>query len=145
MQKTILVVDDDANMVDLLNLTLQEAGYAVVTAADGVTALKKARSLSPDLILLDLVLPEMDGFSVCETLRRERSTAQLPIVMLTGLTSVLNRYAGIGSGANAYLNKPITPDEIITTVKSLIGEPGQLTLLPPDAASPRLHRNASES
>jgi len=142
MQKTILVVDDDANMVDLLNVTLQEAGYAVVAAADGLTALKKARSVMPDLILLDLVLPEMDGFSVCETLRRERPTAQIPIVMLTGLTSTLNRYAGIGSGANAYLTKPITPDEIIASIKSLIGEPGQLTLLPSDAGNSRMHHGA---
>src|SRR5215471_1255530 len=93
-RQRILIVDDNAEIIEFLRLTLRDAGFGVTIANDGLTALKRARSLLPDLVLLDLVLPELDGFSVCETLRRDRVTARIPIIILTGLSSELNRYAG---------------------------------------------------
>ena len=119
MSKTILIVDDDIDLLDLLRCSFTTAGFSIVTATNGLDALKLARSRSPDLILLDLVLPELDGFHVCETLRRERATAATPIIMLTGLTSQLNRFAGLGCGANDYVMKPIAPEQIVARVRAL--------------------------
>jgi DNA-binding response OmpR family regulator len=119
-QQRILIVDDDADVIDLLRMSLKQAGFAVAVANDGVSALKEARSRLPDLILLDLVLPELDGFSVCETLRSERETAHVPIVMLTGLSSELNRYAGMDCGANDYLPKPVDLEKLLARVKALL-------------------------
>src|SRR5215471_12576914 len=79
----ILVVDDEPEAVELVEFNLKQAGYAVTTAADGAEALKKARSQTPDLIVLDVMLPEMDGFEICKTLRLDAVTAKVPIIMLT--------------------------------------------------------------
>ena len=119
-QRTILVVDDNAEVVDLLRLGLEQSGFEIATAGDGLTALKHARARVPDLILLDLVLPELDGFSVCEALRRERETAHIPIILLTGLSSELNRYAGLGCGANDYLAKPVDLKKLVTRINALL-------------------------
>jgi DNA-binding response OmpR family regulator len=120
----ILVVDDDPEVMVLLRLALKGAGFSVASAKDGVGALKQARSLLPELILLDVVLPELDGFSVCETLRRDRDTAHIPIIMLTGLSSELNRYAGLDCGADDYLAKPIDLQQLLGRVQKLIGRLG---------------------
>src|ERR1700722_7548612 len=106
MRKKILVVDDDAELVELVSFNLEQAGYTIGTAANGVEAIKKARSLEPDLIVLDGMMPELDGFAVCEILRRDPATASIPIMMLTALSSELGRMAGLGSGANDFLSKP---------------------------------------
>src|SRR5579864_1498702 len=106
MPKKILVVDDDADVVELLCFNLKKAGFAIGTAFNGVEALKKARSIAPDLILLDLMLPELDGFAVCEILRRDPATASIPIIMVTALSTQLARLAGLEAGANAYVTKP---------------------------------------
>lgn len=121
MRKTILVVDDDLDLLEALSCSFEQAGFTTITAVDGNEALEKARSHSPDLILLDLVLPELDGFTVCEILRRERATAGIPIVMLTGLTSQLNRFAGLDCGAVDYVTKPVGPDELISRIRHLLG------------------------
>jgi two-component system response regulator RpaA len=118
---TILIVDDNAEVVDVLRLALEHAGFEVAAAGDGRAALKQARTLLPDLILLDLVLPELDGFSVCEALRRERATARTPIILLTGLSSELNRYAGLDSGADDYLPKPVNLEQLLPRIKELLG------------------------
>jgi DNA-binding response OmpR family regulator len=120
-----LVVDDDPEVVVLLRLALKGAGFSVVSANDGVAALKRARLLLPDLVLLDLILPELDGFSVCETLRRDRETAHIPIIMLTGLSSELNRYAGLDCGADDYLAKPIDLQQLLTRIRVRLGVPGK--------------------
>lgn len=119
MQK-ILLVDDDPDVVELLRLSLVAAGFSVIAAANGIDALKQARAHRPDLIVLDLVLPEMDGFTVCETLRKERATASIPILILTGLTSQLNRFSGLESGADDYVTKPVTVDEFLAKIKTLL-------------------------
>ena len=99
MRKRVLVVEDDAEMVDLLRFNLQKAGFAIATAADGIEALKKVRSLAPDLIVLDLMLPELDGFSVCEILRQDPDTASTPIIMLTAKAQEADKVVGFDLGA----------------------------------------------
>jgi DNA-binding response OmpR family regulator len=120
MQKRILVVDDDPDVVELVSFKLKQAGYAIGTACNGVEAIKKARSLTPDLILLDVMMPELDGFAVCEILRRDSATASIPIVMLTALSSELSRLAGLGSGATDFISKPFSPRLLLERVGNLL-------------------------
>jgi DNA-binding response OmpR family regulator len=119
MRKKILIVDDDAEVVELLRFNLKKAGFAVGTAANGVEALKKACSLSPDLILLDVMLPELDGFAVCEILRRDPATSAIPILMLTAVTSEFARLTGLDAGANGYLTKPFSLKQLVSRVDKL--------------------------
>jgi len=107
--------------VELLCFNLKRGGFSVGTAMDGIEALKKARSLRPDLILLDLMLPELDGFAVCEILRRDTTLASVPIIMLTALSGQLSRISGLGSGANRYLTKPFSPRSLLESVEELLG------------------------
>ena len=120
MRKKILVVDDDAEFVELVRFNLKRAGYAVGTALDGIEALKKARSLGPDLILLDLMLPELNGFAVCEILRRDAATSSTPIIILTALSGELGRLAGLDCGANDYVSKPFNPRQLVSKVEDLL-------------------------
>jgi two-component system, OmpR family, alkaline phosphatase synthesis response regulator PhoP len=120
MAKKILVVDDNTELLELLRLNFKGAGFAIATAANGVDAIKKARSLSPDLILLDLLLPELDGFAVCEILRNDAATASIPIVILSGVFSQFSRMAAIESGATDFLAKPVSPRHVISRVKELL-------------------------
>jgi DNA-binding response OmpR family regulator len=121
MRKKILVVEDDADLVELLCFNLKKAGFAIGTATDGVEALKKARSVVPDLILLDLMLPELDGFAVCEILRRDPATASIPIIMLTAVSSELARLAGLESGANDYITKPFSLKDLLGRIRMEMG------------------------
>ena len=120
MRKKILVVEDNTDLLAVLRLSLKAAGFAVATATNGIEALKKAHSLSPDLIVLDLVLPELDGFAVCETLRRGPATAPIPIVVLTGLTSEAARSAGLKAGACEFITKPVSPKHLVARIKELL-------------------------
>ena len=124
MRRKILVVDDDADIVEMLSYILKQAGFAISTAFNGIDALKKVRSLSPDLVLLDLMLPEMDGFAVCETLRRHAATATLPVIMLTAMSGELGRLSGLGCGANDYLTKPFSPKVLVLKLKALLKKQG---------------------
>jgi DNA-binding response OmpR family regulator len=119
-RKKILVVDDDAEVVELICFNLKKAGFSIGTANDGIDALKKARSLMPDLILLDLMLPGLDGFAICEILRRDTVTAAIPIIMLTALSSELSRLAGMDCGANDYITKPFSPRLLVARVVKLL-------------------------
>jgi DNA-binding response OmpR family regulator len=123
VRKKILVVEDDPDLVELLSFNLRGCGFTVSTATDGLDALKKARAIVPDLILLDLMLPELDGFGVCETLRREPATAGIPIIMLTAMSSQFARLAGLEAGANDYITKPFSPKQLVARVQSLLGQP----------------------
>jgi DNA-binding response OmpR family regulator len=133
MRRKILVVDDDADIVELLSFNLKQAGFAIGTAANGIEALKKVRSMKFDLILLDLMLPEMDGFAVCETLRRHADTAAIPIIMLTALSGELGRLSGLACGANEYITKPFSPRLLVSKVDALLKKGDN-----PTAASPPL-------
>jgi len=123
MPKKILVVEDDAELVELLCFNLKRAGFATGTAGDGVDALSKARALSPDLILLDLMLPELDGYTVCEILRRDAATAAIPVIMVTAASSGLARLAGLDAGANDYVTKPFRIKELLARIEALLGAP----------------------
>ena len=117
MRKKILIVEDNTELLELVRLILRQAGFATLEATNGVDALKKARSGNPDLILLDLVLPELDGFAVCEHLRRDAVMGATPIIMLTGLTSTMTRYAGIESGATEFVTKPVNPAHLLSRIE----------------------------
>ncbi len=126
MRKKILVVEDNTELLELLRLSLKEEGFAVATAATGIEALKKVRTIQPDLIILDLVLPELDGFAVGETLRKDHTFATVPIIVLTGLTSEITRYAGIESGANEYVTKPFSRDHLVSRIKHWLSQPAPI-------------------
>ena len=116
----ILVVDDEPDAVELVAFNLKNAGFDVVTAGDGKEALSKARSANPDLIVLDLMLPEMDGLDVCKNLRKDAETANIPIVMLTAKTGEVDRVLGLELGADDYVTKPFSTRELILRVKNLL-------------------------
>ena len=120
MRKTILVVEDDLDLVELLRFNLDNAGFSVVAATDGAEALKKSKALLPDLILLDLMLPELDGFAVCEILRRDERTARIPIIILTAMSGELARVAGIGAGANDFITKPFSPKQLLSRIETAL-------------------------
>jgi DNA-binding response OmpR family regulator len=120
MKPKILIVDDEPDVVQLIEYNLKAAGYDVVTAADGAEALDQARSTSPNLIILDLMLPEVDGLDVCKVLRRDRNTAGIPIVMLTAKASENDRVLGLELGADDYVTKPFSPRELVLRVKRLL-------------------------
>ncbi len=116
----ILVVDDEPEAVELVEFNLKQAGYAVITAADGAEALKKARAQRPDLIVLDVMLPEMDGFEICKSLRLDPATAKVPIIMLTAKAAEIDRVLGLELGADDYLTKPFSPRELLLRVKKIL-------------------------
>ncbi len=120
MARKILVVDDEAVLVETIAYNLEQAGYRVVTAADGSSALDAARSEIPDLIILDVMLPGMDGLEVCRQLRRESSTATTPIVMLTAKSDEIDKVVGLEVGADDYVTKPFGRRELLARVRALL-------------------------
>ena len=120
MKQKILVVDDEPDAVELLEVNLKGAGYEVVSAHDGEEALTKARMTLPDLIILDLMLPEVDGMEVCKILRRDQKTAGIPIIMLTAKAAEIDRVLGLELGADDYVTKPFSPRELVLRVKRLL-------------------------
>ena len=120
MPKKILLVEDNTELLELLCMNCEDAGFSTATATNGVEALEKARAFSPDLIVLDLVLPELDGFAVCETLRKDPATASVPIIMLTGLSSQFSRFAGLESGGTDFFTKPTSPNKLVSRIKHLL-------------------------
>jgi DNA-binding response OmpR family regulator len=116
----ILVVDDEPDAVELIEFNLKAAGYEVVSAADGQEALKKARVSVPDLIVLDVMLPEVDGLEVCKILRRDPTTSAIPIIMLTAKAAEIDRVLGLELGADDYITKPFSPRELVLRIKNLL-------------------------
>ncbi len=116
----ILIVDDEPDAIELIRFNLKASGYDVVAAEDGEEALLKARKFSPDLILLDIMLPEIDGLEVCKILRRDPATAKLPIIMLTAKASEIDRVLGLEFGADDYVTKPFSPRELLLRIRNLL-------------------------
>jgi len=120
MKPRILVVDDEPEAVELVEFNLKQAGFTVVTARDGREALKQARVNPPALVVLDLMLPEVDGLEVCKLLRRDAVTAGLPILMLTAKAAELDRVLGLELGADDYVTKPFSPRELVLRIKKIL-------------------------
>ena len=115
--KKVLIVDDDVKTVELVKLYLKRDGYKVLTAYDGVEALRLAREAHPDLIVLDLMLPDIDGLEVCRTLRGE---SDVSIIMLTARTTDEDKLAGLELGADDYVTKPFSPSELAARVRAVL-------------------------
>ena len=136
MGKKILVVEDERNIVDILTFNLTREGYDTLEALDGAEGLRLALAEDPDLILLDLMLPKMDGFEVCRTLREQgRAT---PIIMLTAREEETDKVLGLELGADDYITKPFSMRELLARVKSNIRRSDMLTRAAPKSAANRL-------
>ncbi len=116
----ILVVDDELHIRRILQFQLEKAGYEVVTAENGEAALLLVRRESPDLIILDLMMPRLDGFEVCRRLRQNFQTSQIPIIMLTAKSELPDKIKGLKDGANDYLVKPYSNEELVLRVKNVL-------------------------
>jgi two-component system alkaline phosphatase synthesis response regulator PhoP len=113
----ILVVDDEANIIDLVKLYLEREGFKVESASEGVTAFEIIRADEPDLVVLDIMLPEMDGFEVC---RQTRAFSEVPIIMLTARDEDFDKIVGLELGADDYMTKPFNPRELVARVKAIL-------------------------
>lgn len=120
MSHTILVVEDEPTTLKLIKLVLQQEGYRVLTADDGPTGLRLATTMQPDLILLDIMLPGMDGFTVCRYLRQDTATLHVPVVMFTGLDRPADQRNAYAAGSDDYIVKPVRRDELLEKVRSAL-------------------------
>jgi two-component system alkaline phosphatase synthesis response regulator PhoP/two-component system response regulator VicR len=119
MAKKILACDDERHIVRLIQVNLERSGYQVVTAFDGAEALKKVEAERPDLIVLDVMMPKMDGFEVLKRLQANPETREIPVIMLTAKAQDVDVFRGWSSGVSAYLTKPFNPLELLTFVKRI--------------------------
>ncbi len=120
MTKRILIVDDEIESVKLIGLMLQRRGYEIVAARSGAQALEKVRTEHPDLVILDVMMPDIDGYEVCRRLRADPDTARLPIIMFTAKTMVDDKVAGFQAGADDYLTKPVHPEELASRIEAVL-------------------------
>ena len=130
---TVLVVDDEPNLVDLVKGYLQQEGFEVAVATDAPSAVESARTLQPDLIVLDLMLPGFDGFEVC---RRVRQFSDAYVLMLTARAEEIDRIVGLEVGADDYLTKPFSPRELVARVKAMLRRPRSSPAVASDAPAP---------
>jgi len=121
MAVTVLIVEDDKNIAELLQMYLEKEGFAVALAADGGQGVSKFRSIKPDLVLLDLMLPVMDGWAVCRTIRAE---SQIPIIMLTAKGETSDKVAGLKGGADDYITKPFEMKEVLARIEAVLRRSG---------------------
>ena len=117
MAVSVLIVEDDRNIAELLQLYLEKEGYAVITAEDGGKGLEKFRTIKPDLVLLDVMMPVMDGWAVCKAIRAE---SQVPIIMLTAKGETDDKVSGLKSGADDYITKPFEMKEVLARIEAVL-------------------------
>jgi DNA-binding response OmpR family regulator len=122
MDEKILVIEDDPGTLRLMVYSLQHEGYQVISAANGLEGLRKAQEEEPDLVVLDVMLPGIDGYEVCHRLRAEPHTAHLPILMLSGKAQETDKATGLKVGADDYIAKPVSPSETADRVRKLLAE-----------------------
>lgn len=139
MKKTILTIDDQADIRRLVRMTLEYDGYTVLEASEGEQGLALARSHRPDLILLDVMMPGLDGLMVGKTLQADPQLSRIPVIMLTALDRDADIDAGLGTGARAYLCKPFGPVELLQMIESFILE-AQGTLASNTGTAPSIPR-----
>lgn len=120
MNCKVLVVDDEADMLELLDTNFRAQGYEVRTAATGIQALNEARAFLPDLIVLDLLLGELDGLSVCEILRAQPSTSNIPVIVITAMGGMIPQFHALDSGASDFLTKPFSPRDLLQRAERII-------------------------
>jgi len=119
-KEKILIIEDEKNIVELLTFNLEQEGYRVTAAARGDEGLQKAKKEKPDLIILDLMLPEINGFEICKILKDDPQTVQIPIFMLTAKSTEADKVLGLELGADDYLTKPFSPREMLARVKTIL-------------------------
>lgn len=124
MPKKILAVDDEKNIVKLVQAVLERHGFQVITAYDGKEALQKIASEHPDLVILDVMMPYMDGFEVLQTMRRNAVTREIPVIMLTAKSQDQDVFRGWQSGVDLYLTKPFNPTELVSFVRRIFKTDG---------------------
>ncbi|MHB9154450.1 MAG: response regulator transcription factor, partial [Endomicrobiales bacterium] len=120
MVEKILIADDDLEIIDLLKFTFEQENYLVVAVNDGEEALRRAKEEHPDVVILDVNMPKMTGFEVCEKIRQDGDTCLIPVIMLTSLDKAKDKITGLKLGADDYLAKPFEPFEIVARVEALI-------------------------
>ena len=130
MKETILIVEDESDIVKMLEYNLKKEGFRTFSASDGRQALEMAVRHRPDLIILDLMLPEMDGLEVCKSLKKESKTANIPIIMLTAKTQETDKIVGLELGADDYMTKPFSPRELIARIKAVLRRSTEKEKLP---------------
>ncbi len=139
MDKKILVVDDEQDIVDLISYNLGKEGYKVSTASNGNQAVELASAVKPDLVILDIMMPGMDGFEVCRTLRQNSGTASVAIMFLTAKSGEIDQILGLELGADDYIQKPISPRVLIARVKTILRR-GTETVRTETIAAPEILR-----
>lgn len=127
MKNLIMLVDDEPNLRELLRQMLELGGFDVVEAEDGLEALEKLEMVAPDVMILDVMMPNLDGVSLCKKLRAGTDFAGLPIIMVSGKTQHKAVQEGLAAGANQYLCKPITVQELLQSVQSVLPAPSPLS------------------
>ena len=123
MAGKILIIEDDISTSQFLSYTMEHKGYQAITALDGTDGLKKALTGKPDLIILDIMLPGLDGFELCHRLRTYAPTANIPVLILSAKAQDTDKAAGFKMGANYYIVKPADPAQIVDAVKNMLKEP----------------------
>jgi DNA-binding response OmpR family regulator len=121
MQKKIMVVDDEPYIARVIKFKLEQEGYAVISANDGVTGLDRIRQEKPDLVLLDVMMPGLTGYEVCQQVKADADLAGIPVVFLTAKGQERDREQGLNLGASDYITKPFSPNRLLELVKSIIG------------------------
>ena len=122
MAKRILIIDDEVQLVEMVKMRLEAAGYETISAYDGQEGLEKAKKEKPDLIILDLMLPKMDGYKVCGLLKNDARYSKIPIIMFTARVQEEDMRLGKDLGAEAYVTKPFDPKILLSKIKELLGE-----------------------
>ena len=120
MNINILIADDEPNQLELMSFNLSNAGYSIIKASNGIHALELIENHSPDLIILDWMMPKMSGIDVCRTLRSRSETKQIPIIILSARSEDSDKSLGLDTGADDYISKPFSPKELISRVKALL-------------------------
>jgi len=120
--KRILAVDDEPHILKLVAFSLKSHGYDVLEASDGLSAIGVAQAEKPDLILLDVMMPVLDGYEACRRLKEDPATKDIPVVMLTAKAQVKEQQTGLDSGATDYVCKPFTPKDLVAQVQAILGE-----------------------
>ena len=139
----ILIVEDEGNIRQLVRYNIEKEGFQVMEAADGLQGLRTAQKEKPDLVLLDLMLPGMDGLEVCRTLKGAPATSALPIIMLTAKAEEVDKIIGLELGADDYMTKPFSPRELTARIKAVLRRSQKETALPGELQVGRLRFNFS--